>query len=64
MEYDRDSLFIRILYNGEDRTGDLSFCKKKNRGLCSTRDFDRFVSEELFDIAGMKSLDELCRLEL
>ncbi|XP_021363491.1 2-phosphoxylose phosphatase 1-like [Mizuhopecten yessoensis] len=39
--------FIRVLYNGKDRTKDLIFCRKLHHGLCRLHHFKEFIDNHL-----------------
>ncbi|XP_060069331.1 2-phosphoxylose phosphatase 1-like isoform X2 [Ylistrum balloti] len=39
--------FIRVLYNGKDRTEDLPFCRKLHHGLCRLYHFKDFLDNHL-----------------
>uniref|UniRef100_A0A914WFU2 Uncharacterized protein n=1 Tax=Plectus sambesii TaxID=2011161 RepID=A0A914WFU2_9BILA len=55
-----DSLFVRVLFNGVDRTGDLPFCSNLHEGLCSARQFETFVKTALFQLVSVDGLQQLC----
>lgn len=58
-----ENLFVRVLHNGVDRTSDVIFCRGSTSttyNFCPFRLFQRFVEEDLFEIAHKKSLDEIC----
>lgn len=58
-ETPKEQMF-RVVYNGDDITGSLKFCKNLEFGLCSASEFQKFVSKEIFEIAGFQSFNETC----
>ena len=55
------SLYFRLLYDGADRTSDLSFCSGNlYHNLCPVINLENFIKFQLFRIAQVDSLNELC----
>lgn len=57
----KSPLHFRILYNGKDRTKDLSFCESKyHNNLCPVDHLINFIESHLLQLANVDSLNELC----
>lgn len=58
------SLFIRILYNGEDVTFHTTFCRSHDRHagqpLCPLKNFLSFVRRDMFSVVNATSFQEAC----
>lgn len=60
-----DNLFLRVIYDGVDRTSDVRFCSKDVLldGFCPAKLFEEFARRGLFEWAGTESRDDLCTVE-
>lgn len=59
-----DKRYVRILYNGEDVSRRVPFCKKWlefNVALCAIQDFEDFVGISLLRGVGATSINQFCR---
>ncbi|XP_041126941.1 2-phosphoxylose phosphatase 1-like isoform X2 [Polyodon spathula] len=61
---DKKSLFVRVLYNGEDVTFQTSFCQKHSRHssqpLCPFQNFMNFVKKDMFAIFNSTNYYDAC----
>ncbi|XP_041118895.1 2-phosphoxylose phosphatase 1-like isoform X1 [Polyodon spathula] len=61
---DKKSLFVRVLYNGEDVTFQTSFCQKHSRHssqpLCPFQNFMNFVKKDMFGIFNSTNYYDAC----
>ncbi|XP_071805512.1 2-phosphoxylose phosphatase 1-like [Asterias amurensis] len=61
-----ESFFLRVLYNGQDKTSAVRFCRDNLSldGLCPLRYFLRFVNKENMGYFHAESLSEACKLKV
>uniref|UniRef100_A0A0N5AFD8 Acid phosphatase-like protein 2 n=1 Tax=Syphacia muris TaxID=451379 RepID=A0A0N5AFD8_9BILA len=60
------NLYFRLLYNGEDRTNELSFCTNRlfNNILCPVDYLMYFIKSQLLQVANVTTLDAICDANL
>ncbi|CAL2040467.1 unnamed protein product [Caenorhabditis brenneri] len=61
-EHSDEGLFIRVLYNGINRTFDVRFCQGDDLkyGMCKATAFEKFAKDGLFKLAGVSEFKEMC----
>ncbi|KAF1757672.1 hypothetical protein GCK72_014128 [Caenorhabditis remanei] len=61
-EHIHEGLYIRVLYNGRNRTFDVRFCQGDDLkyGMCRASAFEKFAKEGLFELAGVSEFKEMC----
>lgn len=52
---------LRVLYDGNDITSSVKFCKTLRFGLCPVSDLQNFLKNGVFEMAGFKSFEEICQ---
>ncbi|CAI5438205.1 unnamed protein product [Caenorhabditis angaria] len=59
----KQDLYIRILYNGENRSWDAKFCEDSIHGMCRATEFEKFMEEkEYFKNIGMNGFEDSCQI--
>ncbi|CAP26278.2 Protein CBG06099 [Caenorhabditis briggsae] len=61
-EHTNEGLYIRVLYNGINRTLDVRFCQNDDLkyGMCKASAFEKFAKSGLFELAGVSEFKEMC----
>uniref|UniRef100_A0A8R1HRH7 Acid phosphatase n=1 Tax=Caenorhabditis japonica TaxID=281687 RepID=A0A8R1HRH7_CAEJA len=61
-EHSDEGLFVRVLYNGHNRSFDVRFCQGENLkyGMCRAKAFEEFVKKGLFELAGVSEFKDFC----
>lgn len=61
-EHSEEGIYIRVLYNGRNRTFDVRFCQGDDLkyGMCKGSAFEKFAKEGLFNLAGVSEFKEMC----
>ncbi|PIC34345.1 hypothetical protein B9Z55_014025 [Caenorhabditis nigoni] len=61
-EHTNEGLYIRVLYNGINRTLDVRFCQNDDLkyGMCRASAFEKFAKSGLFELAGVSEFKEMC----
>ena len=59
-----ESFYLRVLYNGQDRTNAVRFCRDdlNEDGLCPLRNFLKFVNKDNMGFFHVGSFEEACKL--
>ncbi|CAL2040466.1 unnamed protein product [Caenorhabditis brenneri] len=55
------SRFLRVLHDGVDITSSIHFCTRLDHGLCPVADLQQFLQERIFEMAGFKSFQDICK---
>lgn len=55
------SRLFRILHDGEDITSSVHFCTQLDHGLCPASDLKQFLEKRIFEMAGFKSFQDICK---
>ncbi|CAI5440749.1 unnamed protein product [Caenorhabditis angaria] len=64
-EHSEEGLFIRVLFNGFNRSADVSFCNENNLkfGMCRASAFETFMQENLyFGQIGVENFSQACEI--
>ncbi|PIC34342.1 hypothetical protein B9Z55_014024 [Caenorhabditis nigoni] len=52
---------LRVVYDGQDITSLMKFCKNLEFGLCTVSDLNQFLAVGIFEMAGYKTFEQTCK---
>ena len=59
-ETTENAKFLRVVYDGEDITTSVKFCKNLEYGLCPVSDLKLFMEKGIFEMAGFEKFEQIC----
>ncbi|EFO93660.1 hypothetical protein CRE_12796 [Caenorhabditis remanei] len=59
-ETTENTKFLRVVYDGEDITTSVKFCKNLEYGLCPVSDLKLFMEKGIFEMAGFETFEQIC----
>ena len=58
--YDGETIFVRLLMNGVNQTGNVAFCLPLVDGLCRGDAFEQFAQRGILLAHGLTSVNAIC----